>query len=79
MTKKHFIALAECLRNLRPVGYVKHGSVGSISEHHDAEMAQWNRTRNALGDFCQSQNPHFDRDRWLAYIAGKGGPNGGRK
>lgn len=31
-----------------------------------------------LADFCQSRNPAFDRERWLAYIAGKCGPNGGK-
>ena len=32
-----------------------------------------------LADFCQSQNPNFNRSRWLDYIAGKCGPNGGKK
>jgi len=31
-----------------------------------------------LADFCASQNPRFDRDRWLGYIAGTNGPNGER-
>ena len=31
----------------------------------------------ALADFCASQNPLFKRDRWLDYIAGKCGKNGG--
>lgn len=30
-----------------------------------------------LADFCQSQNPRFMRDRWLGYIAGTCGKNGG--
>lgn len=30
-----------------------------------------------LADFCQSQNPSFKRDRWVAYIKGECGPNGG--
>jgi hypothetical protein len=28
-------------------------------------------------DFCQSTNPRFNRERWLAYIAGECGPNDG--
>lgn len=32
----------------------------------------------ALADFCRSQNPLFKRQRWLDYVAGDGGPNGGR-
>jgi hypothetical protein len=33
---------------------------------------------NTLADFCKAQNPNFNRDRWLDYIAGKCGKNGGR-
>jgi hypothetical protein len=31
---------------------------------------------NALADFCHSQNPNFNRSRWMGYIAGECGPNG---
>jgi hypothetical protein len=34
--------------------------------------------RDALADFCASQNSRFDRERWLGYIAGECGPNGGK-
>jgi hypothetical protein len=34
---------------------------------------------NHLADFCQSQNPNFNRDRWLGYIAGTNGKNGGAR
>ena len=27
----------------------------------------------------EAQNPNFDRERWLAYVAGECGPNGGKK
>jgi len=30
-----------------------------------------------LADFCASQNPRFNRERWLEFVAGKCGPNGG--
>lgn len=30
-----------------------------------------------LATFCADQNPRFNRERWLDYIAGKCGPNGG--
>jgi hypothetical protein len=33
---------------------------------------------NVLADFCQSQNPHFNRNRWLGYIKGECGKNGGK-
>lgn len=32
-----------------------------------------------LADFCQSQNGNFLRGRWVDYINGKCGPNGGTK
>jgi hypothetical protein len=30
-----------------------------------------------LAAFCKSQNCNFNRERWLDYIDGKCGPNGG--
>ena len=32
-----------------------------------------------LADFCHSQNPAFKRERWVAFIAGQCGPNGGAR
>ena len=32
-----------------------------------------------LADFCAAQNPAFNRARWLAYVAGDCGPNGGKR
>ena len=32
-----------------------------------------------LANFCHSVNPNFKRDRWLDYIAGNCGPNGGAR
>ena len=62
MTKKHFVALADSIRTM-----ITHDD-GSSLEY--AEMIQ------TLANFCQSQNPNFNRSRWLAYIAGECGPNG---
>lgn len=31
-----------------------------------------------MADFCQSQNPRFNRGRWIGYIKGENGPNGGK-
>jgi len=61
MSKKHFIALADAIR-----------------EHNQHTIGQFSVMQiNALADFCQSQNPHFMRERWLSYIAGECGKNGG--
>ena len=32
---------------------------------------------NVLADFCADQNPNFGKSRWLDYIDGRCGPNGG--
>lgn len=32
-----------------------------------------------LADFCKAQNPRFNRNRWLGYLHGTNGPNGGKR
>ena len=61
MTKKHFIALANAIRTENKWGDAKFSS----------------QQIEVLANFCHSQNSQFDRSRWLAYIAGECGPNGG--
>lgn len=68
MTKKHFIALANAIRE-----HNRKGSNGWSPETHYFFDDQ----TEMLADFCQSQNSWFNRDRWLNYIAGNCGPNGG--
>lgn len=52
MTKKHFIALADAIRF-----------------YNSREHVKFNRKQvSALADFCQSENYHFNRVRWLTYI-----------
>lgn len=55
MTEKHFIALADKIKdtNLCTHEYLWGPDVVQI-----------------LADFCREQNCRFDRDRWLGYIAG---------
>lgn len=66
MTKKHFIKLADSIREYQEAQY-RNGVV---------EKAPF--LIDVLADFCQSQNPNFNRDRWIDYIQGKCGPNGGK-
>jgi hypothetical protein len=73
MSKKHFIALAKVLQTLEPIKLNQKDSRAS-AEHH-----QWEQTVTAMADFCQAQNSHFMRERWLSYVAGECGPNGGAK
>lgn len=66
MSKKHFIALANAIKeNNRIEGA---GTLRGIFNQEQLDV---------LADFCKSQNPNFNRDRWLSYIAGECGPNGG--
>ena len=77
MTKKHFISLADLIRdqfelNAREVLGDDNGARGL---DHDAipkpirELAWWSKT----------QNDRFDRERWYGYIYGTCGPNGGKR
>ena len=63
MTKQHFIALANALR--------AHNQVAP------GELGFGPAQLSVLADFCAAQNPRFDRTRWLDYIDGKCGLNGG--
>lgn len=66
MTKKDFIALADAIRD-HNAACEEHGVTVFGSGHLDT-----------LASFCRSENPRFDRGRWLDYISGKYGPSGGR-
>ena len=68
MTKKHFIALADALSAEKPG-----------SGWNPNKLVQWELDVKAVANVCQSQNPNFNRERWLAYVAGECGPNGGKK
>lgn len=81
MTKKHFIALADVVRSLQPTPN-EHASIGvyyPAGEPYMTALDAWQTTQHALAAFCAAQNPAFDRGRWLDYVAGKCGPNGGAK
>ena len=68
MSKKHFIALADAIRR-----------------HNELQDGTANAIKfgpfhlNTLANFCHSQNCEFKRERWLDYIAGKCGKNGGAR
>jgi hypothetical protein len=66
MTKKHFIELAKTIRDENA-----HRESAGLPLMFD-KAAQI-----ALADFCIQQNPQFRRGRWLDYIEGRCGPNGG--
>jgi len=75
MTKKHFIELADMLRDL----HLEIECDQTTPQMKAGRYDQWQRTVNKLAVFCKSQNSQFMEGRWRAYIAGECGKNGGRK
>ena len=67
MTKKNFIALADALKAEKPG-----------TNWNPNKMVQWELDVKAIADVCAASNPAFKRDRWLGYIAGENGKNGGK-
>jgi|688.fasta_scaffold37665_4 hypothetical protein len=75
MTKKHFIQLADTIKAQRPCSL----QLSEIcNDEARAALKQWEQMRDAIADFCQAQNPYFNRQRWFGYIEGKCGPSGGK-
>ena len=72
MTKKHFIALADCVR-------LKLSPALAAKLHDYPAACALAVVAETLADFCAAQNPRFDRTRWLAYVAGECGPKGGKR
>jgi len=65
MTKKGFIALAAMIRDYN-------------EEADSSGFPRFSlRQIQLLADFCYQQNEDFNRERWLGYVAGTNGPNGG--
>ena len=65
MIKKQFVALADSIR-----GHNRVAKFNCETAFADDQLA-------ALARFCALENPRFKRERWLNYIAGRCGPNGG--
>lgn len=74
MSKKDFIALADAIREYNRTAFWGTAADGTRGKQNIPVQGD---NLKMLADFCQSQNPNFKRDRWLDYIAGKCGPNGG--
>lgn len=66
MSKKDFIALADTLK-----AFLKTNAGREMDDISTGVLIQH------MADFCQSQNPRFMRERWLGYVAGTCGQNGG--
>ena len=61
MTKKDFVALADALR-------IHNQAADGRTEFTPDHL-------RILADFCASQDPNFNRKRWIDYIAGECEPN----
>lgn len=66
MTKKHIIALADTIREGNKIG------------RNDGTPVFDSLVISELAWFCHAQNSEFNRARWLDYIDGKCGKNGGK-
>ena len=66
MSKKDFIALADMIREHNRLA----ANGGPYSTFTEDQLI-------ALAEFCRDQNSNFKRERWVDYIAGKCGKNGG--
>lgn len=66
VTKKYLIALADTVRASRPSGIGN--PAAEADPHYLGERQQWEWMRDRLADFCEKQNPNFNRPKWLDYI-----------
>jgi hypothetical protein len=66
MTKKHFIALADTLHDIRSRAE-NAATTGEVMRIVESELCR----------FCKSQNGQFDSNRFLDYSRGLCGPSGG--
>lgn len=69
MHKREFVALADRLRSERE----SDGLLSDLSPEHYEDVL------STLAGFCASTNDRFMRERWLSYVRGECGPNGGSK
>lgn len=91
MSKKDFIALADAIRLANDTNGERpdlaHDASCAMRFYGASECTCDKDSRpvfdetalDTLANFCKSQNGNFLRDRWLDYIAGKCGPNGGAR
>lgn len=82
MSKKDFIALADALRAEHQAMCMAHTRNSAKANTFETGYANGcingvSQSIRAIADVCAAANPRFKRDRWLAYIAGECGPNGG--
>ncbi len=69
VTKMHFQALAEALRDARPIdpGPVDIGTLSglNVAADHEIAIGVWRRCVENIADVCRGENGRFDRTRFL--------------
>ena len=72
ISKKDFIALAD---------YIRGWNITQSSPLQDAftDKPFTAAQIEHLAKFCLAQNSNFNRERWMDYVAGNCGPNGGQR
>lgn len=75
MTKKHFIDLADWLRM---PGMIPASVREALGDHPELLQPVMDAVTRDLARFCKEQNVRFDRERFIGYVKGECGPNGGR-
>lgn len=74
MTKKDFIIIADALREaLREVRRKADMIAGGLDMNAVTDIATL-----AIADALSLHYERFKKERWLAYVAGTHGPNGGK-
>jgi hypothetical protein len=68
MTKKQYIAQADAIK--------AHNDIRNARALGEERDRFYHAHIETLADFYAVQNPRFDRQLWLDYIAGRCGPNG---
>ena len=69
MTKKHFIALADAIRAVKPQTPCEGGLAMSV---------QFDDCVHAIAGACAQSSPRFNHERWIGYVYGRNGKNGGQ-
>ena len=74
MSKKHFIALADAMRTVE--ARIAEAEPTSVIRNDPWAIMQL--IRHVIANVCAAENSRFNRQRWMEYIAGECGPNGGK-
>ena len=65
MTRKDFQAMAEAIKFSHPRMSYPHDSGDYEEIWMVGAIASWEETKKAMTDFCEKQNPRFDRDKFV--------------